>query len=288
LNITISGVGRDFLIDGYSLARRLQDQGAVFHDTGESSSVDLELDGIHARIRTWDDLYILNEIHCEGTYRTYGVSPDVVVDIGGNVGHAALYFAKRFPDAHVVAFEPVDVTFQRALENLRLNPSLAPRIVFHNFGLAARDGQMQVEYSPVVPGRVGIFSMPENGRARGATELRQIQLRDAAEQLAAICPPSRAKRVLLKIDCEGAEYQLLARLAGAGLLTGVAGVVAEWHRRVEEQNPRELAETLASHGFACTLLGGLSGDGGMLYAFALAREASTSPLTCGVAAGEAP
>ena len=53
-----------------------------------------------------------------------------IIDIGGNIGDTALYFAKN--GANVIAFEPVTHLYELGMENIELNPNLKENIQFFN------------------------------------------------------------------------------------------------------------------------------------------------------------
>lgn len=52
----------------------------------------------------------------------------VIIDVGANIGHMSLTYAKLFPDALVYAFEPTDYAVAKLQANLGLNQTLASRI----------------------------------------------------------------------------------------------------------------------------------------------------------------
>lgn len=59
-----------------------------------------------------------------------------VIDIGGNIGDTALYFAKS--GANVISFEPVKHLYELAVENVNLNPTLKDKITFVNKAIGGK------------------------------------------------------------------------------------------------------------------------------------------------------
>lgn len=55
--------------------------------------------------------------------------PEVIFDIGANIGSISLPFAKNFSKSIVYAFEPTFYAFDKLNENLKLNPELKKRII---------------------------------------------------------------------------------------------------------------------------------------------------------------
>lgn len=61
-----------------------------------------------------------------------------VFDVGANVGQSALTFYRRFPEAHIHAFEPFPSTF----EELRWNTSKLSRISIYAYALSSSAGKV--------------------------------------------------------------------------------------------------------------------------------------------------
>ena len=53
----------------------------------------------------------------------------VIFDIGANIGHMSLSYAKLFPGSTIFAFEPTDYAFEKFQKNLLLNIDLAKQII---------------------------------------------------------------------------------------------------------------------------------------------------------------
>jgi FkbM family methyltransferase len=71
-------------------------------------------------IRDIGELHGLREVYVQGDYAlSLPADPRVVLDLGGNIGAAAVYFATRWPDAEVVVVEPDPDAFGRLVRNTR-------------------------------------------------------------------------------------------------------------------------------------------------------------------------
>jgi FkbM family methyltransferase len=55
-----------------------------------------------------------------------GFEPKTLLDLGGNIGCSAIYFANRWPDARIVVVEPFPSTFELLKENTRFYPNIQP------------------------------------------------------------------------------------------------------------------------------------------------------------------
>jgi len=69
-----------------------------------------------------------------------GYRPEVVFDVGANVGATAIAFARGFPQATVYAFEPVAGTFQTLAENVAAETRIRPL----NLALGRRAGRARM------------------------------------------------------------------------------------------------------------------------------------------------
>jgi len=175
-----------------------------------------------------------------------GPQPYIVIDIGMNVGFAAITKA-RDPDViHVYGFEPLVPTYKLALRNIELNPQLAGKISAYNFGLSDSEAQIDIRYSDneiMSISSEGTFDSCLWGDVR--TEI--IQVKPAAAIMQEIFDKHPGAPVFLKCDCEGAEFKIFKDLHQHGLFDRISVVVVEWHG----QPPDELVRILTASGFSC-------------------------------------
>jgi 31-O-methyltransferase len=204
------------------------------------------------------------EIGGDRTYLRHGVSVgpgDVVVDVGANVGVAAVFFATICGARRVHCFEPVAPT----AEILRANARSAPACTVHEQALGRTSGTTSIAYYPQANAMSGLYVDPRRDRAL----VRQVLLNhglDAAEadgRLAGRYEPEMLScemrtvssalveheidRVdLLKIDVERSELDVLAGIEDADW-PKIRQVVMEIHD--EEGRGDQVIDSLRSHGF---------------------------------------
>ena len=130
------------------------------------------------------------------------LDPAIVLDIGANIGITARYLAHRFPRARVVCFEPVAENF--AL--LRQNIACCPRIEAHPFGLGSADLDIDLVVPTGSDRNKGGFSLHA---AAGDGPRARVRIRAASAALAEL---GIARADVIKIDTEGAEYDILTAL----------------------------------------------------------------------------
>jgi FkbM family methyltransferase len=164
----------------------------------------------------------LSKLTCEAILsgKTYPRIPfvrdvEVVMDIGANVGAAAVVFSFSYPDATIFAFEPGSGPYGL----LRANTDARPNVHAHNFGLYSSNVQVPLyrgTYDSVMS------SVAKSEGTREESEL--ITLRSVREWLD---ESSIAKIDILKIDTEGCEVPILEALSD--LLPRVKVIYLEYH-----------------------------------------------------------
>ena len=180
---------------------------------GISIAVYDEVGSLAADWVAWEmqaDDYRLREIHFD--------EGDIVIDIGAHIGLFSIYLAKRWPFLKIFAFEPFPANFENCMENLRLNNisnvSLHPKAITHD----ARLLRMATDLRNSGGASAIVRSFVANGVVDGivSTNLDEVFSEHAIDH----CK-------LLKIDCEGIEYEILF---GARVLERVEYLVGEFHR----------------------------------------------------------
>lgn len=114
-----------------------------------SDIVDVHRKGIHWRLdlREGIDLsiYLIGafEWRTVQSYKRLIKPGDVVLDIGANIGAHTLQLARLLgPAGRVYAFEPTQYAYRKLLDNISLNPDLAPAITAVQMMLTASDEAM--------------------------------------------------------------------------------------------------------------------------------------------------
>ncbi|MGD0434518.1 MAG: FkbM family methyltransferase [Acetobacteraceae bacterium] len=147
----------------------------------------------------------------EGTIRFFDlVLPrcDRMIDFGAYIGFTALHAASRGVEVH--AFEPNPVAHDLLVRNVAANPGLAPRMHLFRHGLGPRDEEAILYAKARADSGASLHQTIERGGVVQGAPAARIQLRDAA---AVLRETGIDRRTLLKIDIEGAEYQVLPAIA---------------------------------------------------------------------------
>ncbi|MCL4518278.1 MAG: FkbM family methyltransferase [Thaumarchaeota archaeon] len=160
-----------------------------------SSGYQLTIDGkISFVANNLGETHSVIETFALGQYKEVRAAGKDVVDIGANIGDTAVYFSKIAHARKVIAFEPYPYSYQLAKVNLGING--IENVLLHNEGVSSRGGVMSVDPSfENVAGSDLVAS--KNGK-----EIRIVTLREIVDMF-------DIAGGILKVDCEGCEYELI-------------------------------------------------------------------------------
>jgi FkbM family methyltransferase len=198
---------------------------------------------------TDEETEMIREIHLDSCYDLHLPGRTHVIDIGGNVGMSALWFAQLPEVEQVTAFEPFAPTAAAFKANLGLNPQFASRVTLVAKALGEADTTLRIDYVPELRGSMSVVGLGAwRGETRPTTQSLDIDVVRAAPVLGPLIEAARRvdAQLLIKIDCEGSEYAILRDLDAAGLIPAFSAFIIEWHG----QGPGELVATLQRHHFA--------------------------------------
>jgi FkbM family methyltransferase len=205
-------------------------------------------------------LSLFDEVWVRDSYLPAGWRPRenaLVVDVGANVGTFAVYAHRRLKAQRVVAVEPDPGCARDLLENLRRN-GVDATVIQAAVGGEAREATLY-RRGPTSDMNTLFDRDVYGSRFVAETRVRVVTL----DALFALIGVERCD--LLKLDCEGAEYEALAA-AGAETLAKVDHVVLEWHVGLNDHRPEELQSLLEGHGFRVARFPPLDVEGGLLHA----------------------
>ena len=188
--------------------------------------------------------WVFNEIFSEkqyAVYKKYNKSDYVVFDIGANRGYSALYFAQDENCQRVFCFEPDINTFAFLQKNVALNPKQAEKIKTFNYGLFDK-ADMLTFYQPQDGSDAVNTSKMDFGDHNWSEERKRLikenilEVKRASEAIADllarfVMPPHFYK--IIKIDIEGAEYEVLGELKESGLIRTFSVIIGESHFGME-------------------------------------------------------
>ena len=175
------------------------------------------------------DLWTFDSVFRGGYYAHDGQQPKTIIDAGAHIGFASIYFARRFPEARILAVEPSPANF----ELLQYNVGGYPNVRAIHGALWGESGKIGlVDNSNFTDISVG----PDGGEqvpAYTVPDLMRIAEIDRID--------------LLKMDIEGAEREVFS--GNAFWLANVSTLILETHDMLREGCSRALFAALAKHDY---------------------------------------
>ena len=181
-------------------------------------------DGLYFRVRrchdtgSGDEAVVQDVVEEKRYLLEVKLPPDAtVIDIGGNIGAFAVLAAKLAPAGQVISIEPEQGNLALLKTNVLLN-NVADRVTVINGAVVGGSVLRKVQ-----------LSVSSNGGAYHSTAtLLESNLRQTVDgyPLDAIFENTVGRCNLLKLDCEGAEYEIFE---GFSYWSCVDAIVMEYH-----------------------------------------------------------
>ena len=164
----------------------------------------------------------------------------VVIDIGANVGIFSIKAGLAAKNVRVFSFEPFSQSFAALRENIQLN-GLENNITATHSAVAATKGNLQLFFRPQDPGGVSFYQFGDR-RELSSFTVPAITLEEifSANHIAT-CD-------YLKMDCEGAEEQILLQ-APKTLFSRIRTITLEWHYNLNHISVTEMEKYLEGLGY---------------------------------------
>ena len=149
---------------------------------------------------------------------------DIVIDIGANVGMVSILLAKKFPFLKIYSFEPLKENYDNFIKNIELN-NIPKGVITAENKAVTKDGRL--------------ITMSINSANKGGSSttdvisINSIMTKENS-QVESITLEEIFKKYninklkLLKIDCEGSEYEILYN-ADTNLLKNIENLRGEFH-----------------------------------------------------------
>jgi FkbM family methyltransferase len=150
-------------------------------------------------VRYWNsDLRVFYQIFIEENYYFFpnGFKPNVIVDLGANVGYSTLWYRKYFPHAKIIALEPEANNFKILLNNIESKEGISAlqKAIWH------KDEELYIKNPEALSWSFETSKLKEKNSQR----IVGITIDSLMSQF------EIDKIDLLKIDIEGAEFDLFS------------------------------------------------------------------------------
>lgn len=259
LDVSVTDVTSPLILQ-YKIAKSIYKIGGgrFFYD--QENHLRLSIDGINFFIHFADELYVINEVFVSREYNFRTMDEIVVIDIGLNIGATSLFFASQKNVKHVYSYELFGPTYEVAQRNLSIND--ASKIASYNVGLGKNTREMTLSYSPANKARMGLFGLPVSEQFPDAREVT-VSVKDVAEEVIKIGQLQPGVKKVCKMDCEGAEFEILERLFQSKAADLIDVFIIEWHT-TDELN---IEVQFLQNGFDVIMPTSDNPHTGLLYAF---------------------
>src|SRR5690606_6789780 len=145
-------------------------------------------------------------------------SAKLVFDIGSNIGATAILLSKIYPNAIIHCFEPEPENFE--LLELNTRP-IQDRVVLNKVALSNHT-KNEILYNSINKNNLGGFSTRISPKDVPSIEIPAISTNFYTRKIGV---PD-----IIKIDCEGAEYDVLLDLPGISKVLCIVGERSEERR----------------------------------------------------------
>jgi FkbM family methyltransferase len=171
--------------------------------------------------------------------REYGTLDrfETIVDIGANMGTFAIHAALCNPDARVYCYEPETTNFGFLKNNIDIN-GLGGRIFLFERAVASHDGLRDLAVGDSLSSSFFIIPAGATRQTVTCTTLRDI-----------LKTPSLRVIDLLKLNCEGGEYEILESCSD-NEFARINNIRLEYHNMgAPDRNGRSLSRFLEVRGY---------------------------------------
>jgi FkbM family methyltransferase len=201
----------------------------------------LRLAGLTFLYRDAMDIWTIKETCLDDHYRVrqQQLRPNgTIIDVGAGLGDFAIMMAHRYPQAQVLAFEPFPESAILCRRNMALNQ--VPNMILLEQALGETGGTVSLDISSRES--VQHSTVREAGGNGTITVAKQTLADIFAEYHIERCD-------MLKLDCEGAEFEILLGL-DKEILQKIDRISLEYHNSATAHSHRELISLFEAAGFS--------------------------------------
>lgn len=178
-------------------------------------------------LQEWDTGILREVIASDGygllSLKAAGMEPQIIVDVGAHIGAFAGWAKAQWPNALVICIEAL-------FENMLLLQSNTRDVENVQCHYGALLGTVPSHHVRLHSFRLNPVSPENTGSSRMALPGELYDEVVPALTLGEVLHQHRVDRIdLLKLDCEGAELDLLRAAADSGLLSCIGVIRGEWH-----------------------------------------------------------
>lgn len=189
--------------------------------------------GLKFRVRDFFDIWMIKESVLDRDYERVGgrfEGARTIIDCGAGIGEFSISVAVKSPQATIHSYEPHPQSRSLLDANCALN-AIGNVVIYPH----AVTGKLRGTGTLHAGGKSAYSSIHSGNMAVAEISVPRKPLTEAIKDAGGHCD-------LLKIDCEGAEYEMLFETPQS-TFENIRQIVLEWHR-VAEHSPEELVKFL--------------------------------------------
>ena len=174
-----------------------------------------------------------------------------------------MFFSNLDSVKKIYCFEPVKATYEQAKYNFSLNNALQKVVSIENVGLGNSNREEVFLFDNEIKGNTGIrgYLSPSYQNNSKASEIT-VQICNASQKIQEIITNNPNEKIVIKMDCEGAEYEIFEDLAASSVLDTISIIMLEWH----DKGPQAIEKVLRKNNFSF-FSRNLTPISGMIYAY---------------------
>ena len=195
-------------------------------------------------VTAWEtvDIVTIFNVFCRPEYSVLSTDT-LILDIGANIGAFTLYAAIQAPKAIIVSLEPVSHVYTRLVQQCKQD-TLAGRVKTINLAVGRTDGRRPIRLG-TNDAVASLYSQPDLYSTDDSTTQEIVDVISARSLIEGF----DHEISLLKMDCEGAEWEILDALT-EGLARKIRRICLEYHLVGAEHSWQNLWARLHGWGFA--------------------------------------
>lgn len=163
-----------------------------------------------------------------------------ILDVGAHIGLATLFFKERYPNSTISSFEPNPNTYPLLEENIEING--LKKVRTYNFGFGRKECIRDLYIDKSGNGAFSTASFLKNAwNGEQKTKPIQIQIKRLSKHI-------NESIDILKIDVEGAEWEIMEDLEKTNRFPYIKNILLEYHPR-KNSKVTTLTNILKNNGF---------------------------------------
>jgi len=166
------------------------------------------------KFENWEDNGDFIGVFLEEEYKTLSFKNKIVIDVGANIGDSSLYFALKGAK-HVIALEPFFENYNALKRNIEIN-NLEKKITPIHAGCGSSTKNVKTTFADTKGIGLDIKEF-----THGKDEIKIIGLDEFVNRYP-------HERIVLKLDCEGCEYDVIIN-SNEETLQKIDEIILEYH-----------------------------------------------------------